>query len=247
MYAESSLLKLIKGHSTQCTKRGKRIYSGGASFNLTTLVKGRETFLLSVFATLIFQTCLTFGVMMYAKDSQSLQQNLRKLIILLFVIQLITILILAFVPMHPMIKFVLFTVFAVVAGLTLSVVASVTSQEVIKAALVGTIAIFIVLVVFGVVLSAFGMDIGWLAGVLFIALLGLLLVRIVFMFMKTSSNVKKALATFSLLLFGMYIVFDTNSILKRDYQGDFVTAALDYFLDILNTFINLLQLVGGEQ
>ncbi len=243
MYAESSLLKLIKGHA----KKRKNKLSGGASFNLTSLVKGRETFLMSVFATLIFQTCLTFGVMMYAKDSQSLQQSLRKFIIVLFVVQFITILILAFVPMHPLLKFLLFTVFAVIAGLTLSVVASVTSQEVIKAALVGTIAIFILMVVFGVVLSALGVDLGWLAGILFIALLGLVLVRIVFMFMKTSSNVRKGIAAFSLLLFGMYIVFDTNSILKRDYQGDFVTAALDYFLDILNTFINLLQLVGGEQ
>jgi FtsH-binding integral membrane protein len=44
-----------------------------------------------------------------------------------------------------------------------------------------------------------------------------------------------------LLLFSVYVVYDTNSILQRNYNGDFITASLDYYLDILNIFSNLLS------
>jgi FtsH-binding integral membrane protein len=248
MYAQSSLLKLIKQH----TKSGKSIGSnklskhvGGAG--LSTLIAGREVFLLSVFLTLIFQTCLAFGVMMAVKDKASWQATVKRMFILIFIVQFAIILILAFVPMAPFLKFLLLTVFAIASGMVLSIAASVNSQEVIKAALVGTITIFVLMVVFGTVLSALGIELGWLSGILFIALLALLLIRIVFLFMKTSNNTRRVLAICSLVLFGMFIVYDTNSILQRDYNGDFVTAALDYFLDIINTFVNLLQIVGGDQ
>ena len=39
-----------------------------------------------------------------------------------------------------------------------------------------------------------------------------------------------------------FIVYDTNKILQKDYYGDFVTASLDYYLDIINIFIRLLTL-----
>jgi FtsH-binding integral membrane protein len=124
--------------------------------------------------------------------------------------------------------------------------ASNTSQDVIKAALIGTITIFTMMLIFGVVLSAFGFNITWLSTILFILLLVLILVRVVTMFMKTSSNLHKGIAICALLLFSMFIVYDTNNILQRDYDGDFVTASLDYLLDTLNIFVNLIQLISGE-
>ncbi len=110
----------------------------------------------------------------------------------------------------------------------------------------GTAAIFVSLLIVGVVLTMFGVDLGWLALFLFFGLLLLIVVRIVFLFMKTGSGVKKALAIISILLFALFIVFDTNSILQRDYNGDFVTASLDYFLDIINIFLNMTEIAGGE-
>ena len=49
------------------------------------------------------------------------------------------------------------------------------------------------------------------------------------------------LTGFGLILFSIYIVYDTNRILQKDYFGDFVTASLDYYLDIINIFIRLLS------
>jgi FtsH-binding integral membrane protein len=36
-------------------------------------------------------------------------------------------------------------------------------------------------------------------------------------------------------------MYDTNNILQRNYYGDFITASLDYYLDIINIFSGLLS------
>ena len=39
----------------------------------------------------------------------------------------------------------------------------------------------------------------------------------------------------------LFIIYDTNIILQRNYEGDFITASIDYYLDILNIFISLIN------
>jgi FtsH-binding integral membrane protein len=52
----------------------------------------------------------------------------------------------------------------------------------------------------------------------------------------------KTLAVIGIVIFSGYIIYDTNTILQRNYYGDFVQASLDYYLDILNMFTNLVTL-----
>jgi modulator of FtsH protease len=243
MYVESSLLKLIKNHKNN----KKHFVGGGRKIDLSSLVKGKEKFLVLVFATLVFQASLVYAIMMNVKDVSYIQVQIKRFIILIILIQLLLVVLLAFVPMHPFIKFMMLTIFSITTGLFLSIIASNTSQDIIKAAVIGTITIFTMMLIFGVVLSAFGFNITWLSTILFILLLVLILVRVVTLFMKTSNNLHKGIAICALLLFSMFIVYDTNNILQRDYDGDFVTASLDYLLDTLNIFVNLIQLIGGEQ
>jgi hypothetical protein len=49
----------------------------------------------------------------------------------------------------------------------------------------------------------------------------------------------KLLAAIGIVIFSGYIIYDTNIILQRNYYGDFITASLDYYLDIINVFIKL--------
>ena len=37
-------------------------------------------------------------------------------------------------------------------------------------------------------------------------------------------------------------MYDTVQILDKDYYGDFISASLDYFLDIINLFSGVLNL-----
>jgi FtsH-binding integral membrane protein len=54
------------------------------------------------------------------------------------------------------------------------------------------------------------------------------------------NQTNKILSFVGIILFAMYVIYDTNTILQRNYSGDFVTASMDYYLDIINLFTNFL-------
>ena len=55
---------------------------------------------------------------------------------------------------------------------------------------------------------------------------------------KTTFTIYRNIST---ILFSLYIIYDTYTILSFDYDGDFVTAAFDYYMDIFTVFKNLLM------
>ena len=145
--------------------------------------------------------------------------------------------------MPSWLKFIVFCGFSYIFGLILSSLALVTSSDIINMAIQGTISIFVIMFVIGVALIMSGIKLGIkTAAFLFFSLLILILARIVFWFSGASSVMNKTLTFIALILFSAYIVFDTNKILQRDYYGDFITASLDYYLDIINIFVNLVSL-----
>lgn len=221
-------------------KQSKGNMIGGG--NLGSLIREKSGFLTAVFASLIFQLCLVFAVVKFVPNSE----NFKKLSLLMFIVQIILIICMALIPMPMTLKFILFTLFSALTGFVLKVALEKVSAEVIETALISTIVIFALFVVLGLIISGFGIDLGFLTMLLFGLLLLLVIVRIVMVFMKTSSEFHKATAVVSLVIFSLFIVYDTNQILKRDYNGDFITASLDYFLDIINIFLNLVSYIKSE-
>jgi hypothetical protein len=113
--------------------------------------------------------------------------------------------------------------------------------QMIKIAILGALSIFGVMLAVGVALVGFGQYLGYQFGAfLFWALLALIIAKLVNMLGPQLSAVKKVLAYIGLGLFSLFVVYDTNQILSREYRGDFITASMDYYLDILNLFTNFL-------
>ena len=101
---------------------------------------------------------------------------------------------------------------------------------------------------FGVALIASNIQLSPMFGLgLLYALLFIFMISIVQIFIIQSSLLYKIIVVSLLMLFSVYIVYDTNNILQRDYSGDFITASLDYYLDIINIFSNLLSLSNFEE
>lgn len=237
-YAKSSLANFIKGR-----KQGRRTQSGGSmQWQLGSLLKEKSGFLTAVFATLIFQLLFVLAIVKYTPDSQEFTLQVKRYFLLIAILQFALILILAFVPMHPALKFALFTGFSALTGLMMKAALQRVSHEVIMTALVGTAAMFVTFAMFGAILAGLGIDLGAWGIVLFLLLLALIISGVVFGLMAKSQAYKKAFAIVGLLLFAVYVIFDTNVILQRDYDGDFVTASLDYFLDIINLFLNFVNM-----
>jgi FtsH-binding integral membrane protein len=215
---------------------GKIMKNGGSKkiLELTKLIYSKKEFLLLVFANLIVQLGITYYVMLKT-DGTKIN------ILALFIAQIFIIYILIIVPIPSFLKFILFSFFSYIFGLVLSSLKKKYNEKMIQIALQGTISIFALMFTLGVTLLISGINLGYKFGLfLFWALLVLIILRLVFVLGAGLTAFNKFLSFFGLILFAVYIVFDTNKILQRNYFGDFITASLDYYLDILNLFENTL-------
>ena len=142
--------------------------------------------------------------------------------------------------MPSWLKFIVFSVFSYVWGILLaSFKLKINDDNLINMAMLGSIGIFSIMFLIGGFLLATGIQLGFKTGLfLFVSLLILIIAQIFNIFHK-STMLMKSLAAIGIVIFSGYIIYDTNIILQRNYYGDFVTASLDYYLDILNIFVKL--------
>ena len=223
--------------SSSPNKNKKSLFKNDLS-NLFKLITNKKEFFLLIFINLIIQIYITYYVIENVDDKKQTQRNRMIAYFLTFAL----ILILAFIPMHAWLKFFIFSLFSALLGFILSSIKTNVGADVIKSAVVGTFSIFVFMFAFGVALISNGIQLTNQFGLgLLFALLLLIFISIVQYFIITSSLLKKAIVVFSLLLFSVFIVYDTNNILQRDYSGDFISASLDYYLDIVNIFTALIS------
>ena len=234
-----------------------------SSSDFLALLNEKKTFLLMVFSNLIVQLGITYYIMMNYNtwtsgstgstgstsgtgSNKKEDPSIKRYFYLLFFIQIVIILILALVPMPAFLKFIVFSIFSTTFGLSLSYLVQIYNSintDLVQMALIGTVSIFGLMFLLGVLLIIFGLQLGiGFFLFLFFALLLLIIGRIIMMFISSYSFSTQAFSTISLFLFALYILYDTNHILQRNYYGDFITASLDYYLDIINIFVNLLSL-----
>jgi FtsH-binding integral membrane protein len=219
-------------------KKSMSIMMGGSTQTFINLLNDKKMFLIYVFSNLIVQLGITYYVMMNYTIKNTTMTNL-----LLFIFQIVMIFILALVPMPAWMKFILFSAFSTSFGIMLSSLKTQVDNNIIQTAILGTMGIFASMFGAGLGLILFGVKLGSQFGLaLFCALVLLVVSTIVIKLLGAYSAMTKGLSIIGLFLFSLFILYDTNNILQRDYYGDFVTASLDYYLDILNIFINLVNI-----
>jgi FtsH-binding integral membrane protein len=227
--------------SNLAAKNKKPIFKNNNLTQLFKLISEKKGFFALILATLISQLSITYYVSENVKiDEEDGKKKFDMKIIGAYIAAVIIILILGFITMPSWLKFILFSLFSMAFGVILGYRKSGVDPGIVKSALVGTASIFVTMFAFGVALIASGIKLGFKfeAGLLF-ALLLLVIVMIVNIFIAESSLLKKILVIGSLMVFSLYIMYDTNNILQRNYYGDFITASLDYYLDIINIFSGL--------
>jgi FtsH-binding integral membrane protein len=194
----------------------------------------KRNFLILVFTNLLVQLGITYYVM-----NKTNNPNIS--IIPLFLAQIAIIFIIILVPMPEFMKFALFCLFSYTFGLALSRYKEKYSADTINTAVQGAMSVFGVMLATGVALSAGGINLGPKFGAfLFWALLFLIIFRLIFVLGAHMSQTHKILSFVGIMLFALYVVYDTNIILQRNYNGGFIRASIDYYLDIINLFSNIL-------
>lgn len=216
-----------------------RLFNLGTPFfkgssNVMQLMYEKKEFLILVFSNLIAQLGITYYVM-------ERTTNIKISSTPLFIAQLIILFVMILVPMPEFIKFLLFCLFSYTWGLALSKLKKEYNSDMINVAIQGALTVFAVFVVAGITLIAGGINLGYKFGaILFWSLLALIVANLIFILGASMNQAHKILSFIGIILFAMYVMYDTNIILQRNYYGDFVTASMDYYLDILNLFTSFL-------
>jgi FtsH-binding integral membrane protein len=123
----------------------------------------------------------------------------------------------------------------------LSVLKKKYNPDMINIAIQGALTVFAFMLATGVALFAGGINLGYKFGtVLFWTLLALIVAQLVFVLGAKMNQAHKILSFVGIILFALYVIYDTNKILQRDYYGNFITASMDYYLDIINLFTSFL-------
>lgn len=222
MYITSNLYNTLFGIKSSMT-------GGGSVFQL---IQEKRVFLFKVFLNLLVQLAITYFVM--TKTHLSIQTWI------LFICLFVLIIIIAIVPMPIFIKFLLFSIFSFFMGVLLSQNIQGIDKSSIQFAIIGVACIFLAMMLAGIILLMLGIQLGFFTFILlFIALLIVLLLSIIQLFSNSINQLW--LSNTIIALFAMFIIYDTQQILRRNYYGDFITASMDYYLDIINIFIRLLK------
>ena len=210
------------------------------STNLFNLLITKKEFFIMVFANLIVQLGITYYVMEKINTDTTNKYKPTLYRILATCLILILAVAIGVLPMPTWLKVIIFSITSVLWGYIFSNLRQIVGEETIKMAVIGAISIFALMFAFGIGLILSGIKLGFKFGLVLFELLTLLIIiRLIQIFIPTSSLIKKIITCFSILLFSVFIIYDTNSILQRNYNGDFIRASMDYYLDILNIFTDL--------
>lgn len=197
-------------------------------------------FMAGVFGHLIFQTFVAYRAAEATSGNAYMKDIARSNALLIGIIGLAILLVLSLLRLPIPVKVGLFTILAYIAGMALHNVPNL--QE----ALLEVVGIFISMLVAGIFTVQMGYKLDILGQILFFSLLTILIARVINIYVRrTRVEEKNSLVPSRILtiLFALFVVYDTNKILQRNYSGNFVNASLDYFVDI----INLLRLTANNE
>jgi len=193
-------------------------------------IQKKLPFMASVFGNLVFQMFVVYRAIEVTINNTNMKDFATRNRFLLGISTIGITLALAFArSLNVPIKFVLFTLLSIITGMLAHNITD------LKEALLEASAIFIAMVFAGIVTVQLGYDLSTLGLFLFFSLIALIFARLL-------SPGKQKYTKIATLIFALFVVYDTNNILQRNYNGDFIDASIDYFLDL----VNLMRLSNEE-
>lgn len=89
-----------------------------------------------------------------------------------------------------------------------------------------------------------GSDFSALGGILWVSLFSLVIWGFFQLFFPVGPVGQTIYALAGTVIFGLYIVYDTESLVQRYDLDDYIWASINLYLDIINLFLKILQLLG---
>ncbi|KAL9410661.1 hypothetical protein AB3S75_044439 [Citrus x aurantiifolia] len=211
----------------------------------------RWAFIRKVYAIVAMQILLTItvaSVVVFVKPIHKFLASGTPGLVLLIVVFILTLLLIcplfAYRKRHPW-NFVLLVLFTILLSFTVGVACAFSKGKIILEAFILTGA-----AVAGLTLYTFwavkrGKDFSFLGPFLSASLLVLIVFGIFMFFFRVGKVAHMIYGLMGAIIFSGYIVYDTNNLIKRYTYDEYITAAIELYLDIVNIFIAFLQLLGA--
>ena len=204
------------------------------------LLYNRRRFIAQVYLILALQVSITFIVAKYLRENQDIYKFALKFFIPLIILPFMIILAFPYCPQY--LKLGLFCVFSFILGILSLGASRYIPAELIEVSLISTVSVFVIMTILGLGLASMGIDLSFLYFTLLAVLIGIIIVRIILLFSGVESEVYKAIATFSIIIFSIFVSFDTNRMLQKEYSLDAIDTAMGFYLDIENLFSNFIEM-----
>lgn len=135
----------------------------------------------------------------------------------------------------------LFEAFAVVEGVWLGLACAFVPRIIILAAAMLTISVFAILAIISLGISALGVELGFMEPILTEGLVIIFGYGIARLALGSTKDIMWGVA--GTALWCGYILFDSNQIALRYRESEYIAGALDLYLDVINLFLELLELL----
>ncbi|KAI9220249.1 inhibitor of apoptosis-promoting Bax1-domain-containing protein [Blastocladiella britannica] len=143
-------------------------------------------------------------------------------------------------------NFILLTLFTASEALMVGVIVASYSARSVVQALILTAGMVGALMAFASYAAKKNMDLSALGVVLSVALMGLVVTSLIGIFFPFGSALTTVYCVIGAVVFSGYIVFDTWRLMTVHPPDEYIAAALDLYLDVINLFLYILQLIGDR-
>ncbi|KAH7276272.1 hypothetical protein KP509_39G000400 [Ceratopteris richardii] len=210
----------------------------------------RWVFIRKVYCILLTQVLLTTVVsavvVFYDPVSIALASSPAALIVLCILPFILLCPLFYYQQMHPF-NLLWLGLFTVSLSLLVGVVCAYTEGKVIFEALILTAAVVLGLTLYTFWAARRGYDFNFMGPMLSVALMVLVLfciIQIFFPFGRLAVTIYGAIAS---IIFSLYIIYDTDNLIKRYDYDQYIGASVCLYLDILNLFLALVNVFRGVQ
>eukprot|EP00271_Cylindrocystis_brebissonii_P021101 TRINITY_DN7374_c0_g1_i1.p1 TRINITY_DN7374_c0_g1~~TRINITY_DN7374_c0_g1_i1.p1 ORF type:complete len:252 (-),score=33.91 TRINITY_DN7374_c0_g1_i1:1004-1759(-) len=149
----------------------------------------------------------------------------------------------AFHRSHPL-NMILLALFTVSVAFTVGLSCSFAAGPVVLQALILTAAVVVSLTAYTFWASRRGQDFSFLGPMLFASLMVLLLWGVIQIFFPMGDTAHFVYSLIGAIIFAVYIVYDTDNLIKRFSYDEYILASVALYMDIVNLFLHLLNLLS---
>jgi len=209
--------------------------------NFGNLLLKKKNFLIKVYLTIAVQLLVTYIVVFMLRKYDTINQKIHKFWILWFILTLALLFGILYNKLPIAVRLLCYFIFSILIGFNCIATIKYISRDSIKLGLIGTFCIFIIMTLIAFILAALGVNLSFLSFVLSACLSALLIAGIIMIFIPTSSFARKIYFAAGLILFSIFIAFDTNTMIQPDYiwKDDYINASVGIYLDIMNVFTDI--------